>query len=44
MFQTLGLNSSRSDQFWRNLATVFALVLTLGNIAIPLSVLAGIVR
>jgi succinate dehydrogenase / fumarate reductase cytochrome b subunit len=44
MFQTLGLNSSRSDRFWRNLATVFALVLTLGNIAIPLSVLAGIVR
>jgi succinate dehydrogenase / fumarate reductase cytochrome b subunit len=44
MFQTLGLNSSRWDRLWRNVATFFAVVLTLGNIAIPVSILIGIVR
>src|SRR5262249_51630124 len=43
-FQTLGLNSSRSDRLWRNVATALAVVLTVGNIAIPLSVLTGVVR
>jgi succinate dehydrogenase / fumarate reductase cytochrome b subunit len=44
MFQTLGLNSSRSDRLWRNLGIVFSVVLTLGNIAIPVAVLTGVVR
>jgi succinate dehydrogenase / fumarate reductase cytochrome b subunit len=44
MFQTLGLNTGRSNQFIRNLATFFALALTAGNISIPLAVLAGFVK
>jgi succinate dehydrogenase / fumarate reductase cytochrome b subunit len=42
--QTLGWNSSRSAKTWRFLAAAFAIVLTLGNIAIPVAVLAGIVH
>jgi succinate dehydrogenase / fumarate reductase cytochrome b subunit len=44
MFQTLGLNSSRSDRLWRNLGIFFSVVLTLGNVAIPVAVLTGVVR
>lgn len=43
-FQTLGLNNSRSNRMWRNLATIVAVVLTIGNIAIPVSVLTGIIK
>src|ERR671932_1449309 len=43
MFQTLGLNTARSNRLIRNVATFLALVLTLGNISIPLAVLAGFV-
>jgi succinate dehydrogenase / fumarate reductase cytochrome b subunit len=43
-FQTLGLNNSRSNRLWRNLATIVAIVLTIGNIAIPVSVLTGIIK
>ncbi|MBI3965164.1 MAG: succinate dehydrogenase cytochrome b subunit [Chloroflexi bacterium] len=44
MFHTLGFNTRRSDRFLRNVATVFALALTIGNISIPFAVLAGLVR
>jgi len=43
-FQTLGLNSSRTTRFIRNLATFCALVLAIGNISIPVAVLTGIVQ
>jgi succinate dehydrogenase / fumarate reductase cytochrome b subunit len=43
-FQTLGLNSSRTNALWRNVAIVVSVVLTIGNIAIPAAVLTGIVR
>lgn len=42
--QTLGFNSSRSTRLIRNLAILFAVVLTVGNISIPLAVLTGIVK
>jgi len=43
MFQTLGLNSYRTDRILRVGAGVVAAVLTLGFIAVPLAVLFGIV-
>jgi succinate dehydrogenase / fumarate reductase cytochrome b subunit len=43
-FQTLGLNSERSDGLYRGLATVSALAVVLGNVSVPLAVLAGLVR
>ena len=44
MFQTLGLNTARSNRLIRNVATLFALLLTVGNMSIPLAVLTGFVR
>ena len=44
VFQTLGLNNERSIIMWRKVATVVAIVLTIGNIAIPLSVLFGVIN
>src|SRR5918911_52782 len=44
MFQTLGLNTARSNRLIRNFATFGAVVLTAGNISIPVAVLAGIVK
>jgi len=44
MFQTMGWNSSRADHLWRNVALFVAIVLTFGNIAIPVAVLTGVVR
>jgi succinate dehydrogenase / fumarate reductase, cytochrome b subunit len=44
MFQTLGLNTARSNRLIRNVASFFALALTVGNISIPLAVLTGFVR
>lgn len=43
-FQTLGLNSRRSERFWRNFASVFAVILVLGNASIPIAVLVGLVK
>ena len=43
MFQTLGLNTARSNRLIRNIATFFAVLLTIGNISIPLAVLTGFV-
>lgn len=44
LFQTLGWNNARTTRFVRNVATFLAMLLTLGNISIPLSVLAGVVH
>jgi succinate dehydrogenase / fumarate reductase cytochrome b subunit len=44
MAQTLGWRTGVNNQFWRGFATVMAIVIAGGNIAIPLAVLAGIVR
>jgi len=42
--QTLGLKTSENDQAWRVIAGAIALAVTIGNISIPVAVLAGIVR
>ncbi len=42
--QTLGLNNTRWNGFWRGLAVVSGLALFLGNAAMPLAVLTGVVR
>ena len=44
LFQTLGWNNARTTRFVRNVATLVAVLLTLGNMSIPLSVLAGVVK
>lgn len=44
MMQTLGVKNRDNDRFWRGFALVFALVIALGNISIPVAVLLGIVR
>jgi succinate dehydrogenase / fumarate reductase cytochrome b subunit len=44
MFQTLGMNSLRTDSFYRVLAVIASLAVALGNISVPLAVLAGVVR
>ena len=43
-FQTLGWNTARTNRGVRNLATFFAVLLTVGNISIPLAVLTGVVK
>ncbi len=44
MFQTLGVNTSRTTRALHTLAAVVAGAVVLGNISIPLAVLAGVVR
>jgi succinate dehydrogenase / fumarate reductase cytochrome b subunit len=44
MSQTLGWRNRVNNQLWRGFATVMAVVIAGGNIAIPLAVLAGIVQ
>lgn len=44
LFQTLGWNTARSTRVWRYVAAFCALVLTLGNIAIPVAVMTGIIH
>jgi succinate dehydrogenase / fumarate reductase cytochrome b subunit len=44
MFQTIGWNGPRLTHVWRGLATVIAVVIGLGNIAIPVAVLTGFVH
>jgi succinate dehydrogenase / fumarate reductase, cytochrome b subunit len=44
MFQTLGMNNAGADRFYRALATIASLAVVLGNISVPLAVLAGVVR
>jgi succinate dehydrogenase / fumarate reductase cytochrome b subunit len=44
MFNSLGLNNPRFNHWRRIFATAFALIITLGNISFPISVLLGLVR
>jgi succinate dehydrogenase / fumarate reductase, cytochrome b subunit len=44
MFQTLGINTVRTDRFYRGLAIVSSLAVVLGNISVPIAVLTGFVR
>jgi succinate dehydrogenase / fumarate reductase, cytochrome b subunit len=44
VFQTLGWNTTRTNRLIRNIATAAALLLTIGNISIPVAVLTGLVR
>ncbi len=43
-FQTLGLNNTQWNGFWRGLATLSGVVLFLGNSSMPLAVLTGVVK
>jgi succinate dehydrogenase / fumarate reductase cytochrome b subunit len=44
MFSSVGIASKGWDNFRRTFATAFAVIITLGNISMPLAVLAGLVR
>ncbi|HYK01837.1 MAG TPA: succinate dehydrogenase cytochrome b subunit [Thermoanaerobaculia bacterium] len=44
MFGSLGLTNARVESFRRIFATVFAVVITAGNISFPLAVLTGMVK
>jgi succinate dehydrogenase / fumarate reductase cytochrome b subunit len=44
MFASLGFTSGKYESFRRIFATAFAVIITLGNISMPLAVLAGFVR
>ncbi len=44
MFQTLGANQPRYNSFGRRFATGFAVVVALGFAAVPLAVLAGVIK
>ncbi len=44
MFQTLGLNAENATHLYRVLATVSSVVVVLGNISVPISVLAGLIK
>jgi len=44
VFQTLGLNSARTDRVYRALAIVSSLAVVLGNVSVPVAVLTGVVR
>jgi succinate dehydrogenase / fumarate reductase cytochrome b subunit len=44
MFSSVGMTNPRFENWRRNFATVFALVITAANISFPLSVLTGFVR
>lgn len=44
MFQTLGWNSPKFNPWRREFATAFAVIITVGNISFPISVMLGIVK
>ena len=44
MFNSVGLNAVRFNRWRRTFATAFALIITLGNVSMPVAVLTGIVR
>ena len=44
LFQSLGLNGKRFNQVRKQFAVAFALLISLGNISFPVSVLAGIIH
>lgn len=43
MFQTLGINSPRYERLIANLGPAFALLIVIGNISMPISVLLGLI-
>ncbi len=44
MFQTLGLNTQRTDRLWRALAVLSAIVLFVGFAAVPIAVQLGLLQ
>ncbi len=44
MFQTLGLNNKRWNSLLRGFATIFAVLVVVGNVSVPVAVLAGFLR
>ncbi|HEX2924076.1 MAG TPA: succinate dehydrogenase cytochrome b subunit [Chloroflexota bacterium] len=44
MFQTIGWNGPKIDKVWRALAVLTACVFVAGNVSIPVSILAGLVK
>ncbi len=44
LFQTLGLNNRRWKEFWKTVAALIAVLIVIGNISMPLSVLIGFVK
>jgi succinate dehydrogenase / fumarate reductase cytochrome b subunit len=44
MFQTLGWNNSGTTGFWRGLALLLAVAIVVGNVSIPVAVMAGWVQ
>jgi succinate dehydrogenase / fumarate reductase, cytochrome b subunit len=44
MFNSLGLNHPRFNRWRRYFASAFALIITVGNVSMPVAVLTGIVR
>ena len=44
MFQTVGWNDSRFHGLWRGIALLIALAVVVGNVSIPVAVLAGLVK
>lgn len=44
LFQTLGVRNRGNNAFFRQFATLFAVIIAVGNISIPLSILLGIVK
>jgi len=43
MFQTLGLTTENASRLYRALATVSSVIVVLGNISVPITVLAGLI-
>ena len=44
MFQSLGLNNPKYNQYWKNLSIAITGIVVLGNIIMPLAVFLGFVR
>ncbi len=44
LFQSLGLNGKRFNDFRKQFAVAFALLITVGNISFPVAVLSGIIQ
>jgi succinate dehydrogenase / fumarate reductase cytochrome b subunit len=44
MFQSLGLSHPKYTPWLRGFAKVFAILIALGNISIPVAVLAGFIK
>ncbi|GAB4202927.1 MAG: succinate dehydrogenase cytochrome b subunit [Roseiflexaceae bacterium] len=44
MFQTLGLNNNQTNSIWRWVSIIVAVAVFVGNVSIPIAVMAGFVR